>query len=33
MEDPNDPAARAVRDHFGFLGLPTYVLLVPKDAP
>ncbi|MBN1556890.1 MAG: thioredoxin family protein [Lentisphaerae bacterium] len=30
-EDPSDPATRAVLDRYGVLGLPTYVILKPRD--
>ena len=30
-ERPNDSPAREVLDHFGVMGLPTYLLLKPKD--
>jgi len=29
-EDPSDPATREVMEHFGVVGLPTYVVLSPK---
>jgi len=29
-EKPNEPPARDVLDHFKVIGLPTYVVLVPK---
>jgi thiol:disulfide interchange protein len=29
-ERPDDPATRRVLDHFGVVGLPTYVILAPK---
>lgn len=29
-ENPNDPATREVLEHFGILGLPTYVILKPR---
>ena len=32
-ERPNDPAVKAVLDHFGALGLPTYVVLLPAKSP
>ena len=28
-EQPNEPPARDVLDHFGVMGLPTYVVLNP----
>ncbi len=31
-EDPNEPATKAVLEHFGVLGLPTYVVLKPAAA-
>ncbi len=30
-EDLGDPAVKAVMDHFGAVGLPTYVILQPKE--
>lgn len=30
-EDPSDDAAKAVLDHFRVIGLPTYVVLVPRE--
>jgi thioredoxin:protein disulfide reductase len=30
-EDLKDPATKAILDHFGAKGLPTYVVLVPKE--
>jgi thiol:disulfide interchange protein len=32
-EDPADPATKAVLDHFGVLGLPTFVVLLPPSRP
>jgi cytochrome c biogenesis protein CcdA len=32
-EDPADPATKAVLDHFGIVGLPTYIVLAPKAKP
>ena len=31
VEHPNEPAVRGVLDHFGVMGLPTYVILHPRD--
>jgi len=30
-EDLKDPATKAVLDHFGAKGLPTYVVMAPKE--
>jgi thiol:disulfide interchange protein len=32
-ERPNEPPAREVLDHFGVMGLPTFVVLAPKSSP
>jgi thiol:disulfide interchange protein len=32
-ENPADPATKAVLDHFGVLGLPTFVVLLPHPPP
>jgi thiol:disulfide interchange protein len=31
-EDPDKPEIKKVLDHFGILGLPTYVVLVPEEG-
>jgi len=33
LENPSDPAAAAVADQFGVMGLPTYLVLVPVNTP
>lgn len=33
MEKPGEPAERRIRDHFGFLGLPAYIVLRPALSP
>jgi len=33
LENPSDPAAAAVADQFGVMGLPTYLVLVPVKTP
>ncbi len=30
-EDPRDPETKAVLDHFGVLGLPTFLVLLPNN--